>query len=882
MVIAQEQRGVDFAYACLERRQSGDAAADAVYRVYNGMPASSASGLRGEATARDGEPLVIMRVSTRSGESFLVGRRPVWNEERDLVVVSSAARQAIEWRLATEEDPGELLLRRRLRFLRRKPWTVTGYLDELVLRQYHAERDAGVPAEEIAPEGTRTLPAGEGADSLARADTGGETAALSLESLLLDDLDLPRDGVMRDIVETVQREQLLLVAHERPGALVVQGGPGTGKTAVGLYRVMWLLDNQYCSADNVLVVGPHRGFLDYAGQVLPALGGGDVTTLTLDSLLGSDRPASVAGSDNPEAVFLKGDDRMADVLRRAAEAHCRLTRARVSPLLTALEDDESVFRFVCDGRTYEADADALLGIAREALRESGPFNVRQANFRLRLAGKLLLSVPGAAPEDILSSREVAAFIQRVWPRLNAADVYTRLLDSPKTLEAAAPLLTAEERSALRWSRPRKTSWTTADLVCLDELEWLLNGSEDRRIWAHIVVDEAQDLTPMQARALARRCPSGSMTILGDLAQASGPHDYRSWRELAGLLTAGKAWTVEILQAGFRLPPEVAEFVEPLARVAAPRMPVVRTVRPARGQTVHVQQVSSLERLVGAVAARVAEITSVRDGRSTAVIVPVDDSLQARLRTALETAPGTTVQVLQPHEAKGVEFDHVVVVEPAVIAGATRSGLRGLYVALTRCTQSLSVVHHAALPMPIRAGAPSAPSAASDEISQETISIMPTVPTTVSHPELSAEFEDFLQAAVAADRRQPVHERLRHRLLAQLWEAGEPEGGGIADVVLAAEHGTHLFEVLQAENPTYSDLRAAATRTTEIRFALGRPVDRVILVCAAEPAEQWAVETVEGAFGVSVIWWEGGTWRGTDVDGAVPTAPGLVRTTSHGE
>jgi hypothetical protein len=402
-VIAQEQRGVDLAYACIEHRRSEDSAADAVYRAHNEMPAPGASGVRTGGLARSDEPFVIMRVSTRDGESFLVGRQSVWNEERDLVVVSSAAQQAIEWRLATEEDAGDLLLRRRLYFQRRKPQIVTGYLDELLLRQYDADLDDHAAAVEPVAAAARDESAEENLDSAADAEVAEETTAPSLESLLLDDLDLPREGSMRDIVETVQREQLLLVAHQRPGALIVQGGPGTGKTAVGLYRVMWLLDNQHCSAKDVLVVGPHQGFLDYAGQVLPALGGGDVITLTLDRLLAGDQETAATGTDSSEAAFLKGDDRMADVLRRAVEAHCRPSRSRVARLLTDREDD-AAFRFVCEGRTYEADADALLAIAREALRESGPFNVRQANFRLRLAGKLLLSVPGATPKDILASK----------------------------------------------------------------------------------------------------------------------------------------------------------------------------------------------------------------------------------------------------------------------------------------------------------------------------------------------------------------------------------------------------------------------------------------------------------------------------------------------
>ncbi|MFD7053249.1 HelD family protein [Streptomyces mirabilis] len=874
-VIAQEQKGVDRAYLCLEDRRSQDASVDAVYRAHNEMPAPGAKGVRAEGAARADEPLVIMRVSTRDSESFLVGRQSLWNEDHDLVVVSSAAQRAIDWRLATQDDPGELLLRRKLNFRRRKPKTVTGYLDELVLRQYDADLDEG-----LAPETPEPIDGPAPTEEQNPAPVAGAAAdedpAPSLESLLLDDLDLPRDGTMRDIVETVQREQLLLVAHQRPGALVIQGGPGTGKTAVGLYRVMWLLDNQHCSAPDVLVVGPHRGFLDYAGQVLPALGGGDVTTLTLDGLLAGDREIS-SDADSVEAAFVKSDDRMADVLRRAAEAHCRPTRARVAPLLAEREDDEADFRFACMGRTYEADADALLAIARQALNETGPFNVRQANFRLRLAGKLLLSVPGATPEDILSSKEIANFVQRVWPRLNAADLYTRLLDSTQTLEAAATLLTAEEQTALH--RPRstgKTAWTSADLVCLDEVQWLLNGSEDRRTYAHIVVDEAQDLTPMQARALARRCPSGSMTILGDLAQATGAHSYRSWREPAALLTAGSAWTVEVLRTGFRLPPEVADFVEPLARTVAPRVPVARSVRPARGQTVWMRAADSPERLIAVAVGRVAEIeiTSAQEGRSTAVIAPADDSLHGRLRSELDNIHLTAVLVLQPHETKGIEFDHVVIVEPAVIAGDTRAGMSDLYVALTRCTQSLSVVHHVALPAPLNGDEPPEPLTDTASTPEETTRAMTSEPAaTASIAEPPADFEHYLQAAVADDRKQPVHERLRHRLLAQLWEHGEPEDGSVADIVNAGDSGTNLFEVLHAEHPTYSDLREAASRSAEIRFAVGQPIDHVFLVCANAPVEPWAVAAAEGAFGLSVMWWESGAWHGADVNAALSRSPG---------
>ncbi|WP_406084996.1 HelD family protein [Streptomyces virginiae] len=864
-IIAREQENVDLAYSSLEARRAADVADDVTYRVQNEMPAPG-SARAGAGLGSADEPLVIMRVSTRTGDSFLVGRQAVWSDMRDLVVLSSATQKVVDWRLATEDDPGELLLRRKLQFKPRKPDEVTGCFDELRLRHYDEGVDQGMVVENptTIAEATAHVASEESAESKATSEGSVDGVTPSLESLLLDDLDLPRDGTLRDIVETVQREQLLLVAHRRSGALVIQGGPGTGKTAVGLYRVMWLLDNQHCAADQVLVVGPHQGFLDYAGRVLPALGGGDVTTITLQRLFNGDRSVAPTTSHSPEARFVKADDRMADVLRRAVEANCRPTRSRVSGLLADSNEPEAVFRFMCKGRMHQVGADTLLDVAREALYESAPFNVRQGRFRLRVAGKLLLSVPGGTPQDILASKEVAAFIQRVWPRLNTTDVYERLLDSPKLLEAAGPLLTAEERSALRRPRAAKAEWDAADLVCLDELDWLLNGAGDRRTFAHIVVDEAQDLTPMEARALARRCPTGSMTILGDLAQAAGPHEYLSWRELAALLTAGAPWTVEVLQAGFRLPPEVAEFVEPLARAAAPRVPAAQSVRPARGKPVQVRHVDAHDELAEAVARCVAATVTAQDGRSTAVIAPADSGLLRRIGAELiKTGVTADVPLLEPHEAKGIEFDHVVVVEPAAIAGRTPSGMRSLYVALTRCTQSLIVIHHEPLPVPIGPGKSPVPLPAVAPSPGDVPSSM--IPTQPVRPvaEAASDLDDFLRTAVEADRKQPVHERLRHKLLARLWEVGEPEQGSTADVLRTDGSSTQLFEVLHVEHATYGDLRDAAARTAEIRFTLDRAVDRTFLVCAAPPVEAWAVGAVEGAFGVSVIWWESGAWQGRD-------------------
>lgn len=882
-VIAREQQGVDIAYACVEQRDAADTAADLTYREQNEMPAPGTSA--GAADRRTGQdaPLVFMRVGTRADESFLVGRRPVWDQERELIVVSSAAQKAVEWRLASQDDPGEVVLRRQLRFQRNAPRRVTGYFDELKLpgrEEEYSPPIAGPSRAMDAPHSTTPGTAQTARSETVPEPTAEPAPAPSLRDLLIEDLDLPRDGTMRDIVETVQREQLLLVAHHRPGALVIQGGPGTGKTAVGLYRVMWLLDNDHCTADQVLVVGPHQGFLDYAGQVLPALGGGAVTAMTLDRVLTGDTARKATATDSPEQRFLKGDDRMADVLRRAVEAHCRPHPSRVDPLLVEdAQGEKTLFWFMCKGRRYETAIAPLLALAREGLDESGAYNVRRDRFRQRLADQLALSVPPAVPQDILSSEQVTTFVQRVWPRLSAVDVYGKLLKSQRILAESAPLFTSEEIPALRHAGSGKTAWTTSDLVCLDELEWLLNGSDGRRTYAHIVVDEAQDLTPLQARALGRRCPSGSLTVLGDLAQASGPHTYHSWRELITLLTNGSPWTVEVLKTGFRLPPEVAEFVAPLARAAAPRVPMAWSVRPrGQGQTVAVERVADPVLLAEATALQIIGISELRDGRSTAVIAPREDRLVVALHEALaQASPTNQIPVLDPSEAKGIEFDHIVVVEPAAISDGTQPGLRALYVALTRCTQTLSVVHHRPLPVEL-GGSTEAPSALAaepispvDHNSKEAPSVMPPAPApvepTTSVP--ASGFEEFLQLAVAADRRESVHERLRHRLLAQLWESGEPEEGATADIIRTNATGTHLFEVIHAEHPAYLDLREAATRAAEVRFGLDRPIDRTFLVCAAPPAETWSVPAVEGAFGVSVIWWDGGSWHGAESQTAIP-------------
>ncbi|MFE1882339.1 HelD family protein [Streptomyces diastatochromogenes] len=695
-VVAVEQRAVDHAYRCLERTRREAAELRTVAASASGKDAIDANrAWRRELESLDlgRNSLVFMRADVDDGagsETFYIGRRAVFDAERNPAVISWSAPAAIKWRLTSEQEPGDVRLLRQI------------VCDERVVRRYfdlHGT-DGGKESGRH-PEHLQESDDPNEADAL---DGAAGPADLPAEpewtDPLLDELDRARDGAMHDIVETIQRDQLRLVTEQPGGVLIVQGGPGTGKTAVGLHRVSWLLDNRHTAADNVLVVGPSRGFLEYAASALVELGSSGVTMLDLPALWSG----GTAGRDSHPVALIKSDVRMSRVLRRAVDNLTTVTAERLEALVGG-----PVFTFELRRREVELPVAELADIVAAALSGDSPYHVRRERCVQQVVQHFTQAyvslLPGPADTDYFADirqlRPVTRLMRRIAPELSAHDVLRRLLSGAAALAAAADgILTPAEQTALVTDQDGSTHARSGaepsleDLVCLDELEFLLSGRPER-IYGHVVVDEAQDLTPMQARALARRCPSGSMTILGDLAQATGPIPYQDWEELGTTLTGRDGWRVAELLTGFRVPGEVMDYVRPLSTHCAPGVGVPDSVRRTGTEVVVVQSGAPAQQAAEQAVVLASGPDGAGAGRTTAVIVPQVARWKETLADALPD-PGS-VSVLTAEEAKGLEFDHVVVVEPSAIVADDVAGPRRLYVALTRCTQSLTIVHQRPLP-----------------------------------------------------------------------------------------------------------------------------------------------------------------------------------------
>ncbi|MER7576354.1 ATP-binding domain-containing protein [Streptomyces sp. NPDC126514] len=508
-----------------------------------------------------------------------------------------------------------------------------------------------------------------------------------VSEIVAREIERPRVGPMRDIAATIQPEQDDLVRADLAVSLCVQGAPGTGKTAVGLHRAAYLLYThpQRVQRSGLLILGPNRTFLGYVREVLPALG---ETGVRQSTLLEEIARQPVTGADEDGATVLKHDARMADVLRRALYA-------RVAEAAGALDVPDGSYRW----RVAEEE---LARIVREVRADDLPYDRGRERVRVRVrivaalrrqAERRAGPRPNAWVRRMSGARGVGPYVDAVWPRVRPEDVLAELLTDPAALASAGEgLLGAEEQKALLWPKPpaswKSARWSPADLVLLDELAGLLDHPQG---YGHVVVDEAQDLSAMECRAIARRVPFGSLTVLGDLAQGTTPWAARSWGALLGHL--GKPDAVRVpLSTGFRMPAAVAELANRLLPRLGVDVPAARSLRTDGELTWRRTRPGELP---GTVA------TAVRDAqaREGAVGVVAADSDVTAVRAALTRAGVLTerVTVIAASAVKGLEYDHVVVVEPATIAESEERGLHRLYVALTRAVSRLEVVHARPLP-----------------------------------------------------------------------------------------------------------------------------------------------------------------------------------------
>ena len=412
--------------------------------------------------------------------------------------------------------------------------------------------------------------------------TGAEVDEYS--AILEAEIERPRVGPMRDIVATIQPEQDVIVRSELSRSVCVQGAPGTGKTAVGLHRAAYLLyvHREQLTRQGVLVVGPNASFLRYIRDVLPALGEIDATQSTIEELVAKTLRAQnprweVRGEDAADVATLKGDARLAEVLRRALWSH---VQAPVESLV--------VPRGARRWRVAAYEAEELVA----SLRERGVrYGAARAMVPQSLAHRVLvrMELAGDSPDDrvqnaVARSKPVKDYAKALWPAVEPARLVWRLLSDRELLAAAAEgILDEDEQALLRWEKPAKspasTRWSLADAVLLDEAADLVERTPSL---AHIVADEAQDLSPMMLRALARRSSTGSLTVLGDLAQATTPWATRSWAEALGHLGKPDAH-VEQLTRGFRVPGEVIEYAARLLPHIAPDLEPPTSVRRSRGE-----------------------------------------------------------------------------------------------------------------------------------------------------------------------------------------------------------------------------------------------------------------------------------------------------------
>jgi len=615
------------------------------------------------------------------GATLHIGRRHVHDLDGTPVVIDWRAPVSRPFYRASRGEPMGLHLRRRFGF---SGGDLTAYEDELL---------GGGPAS--GPPGRSAVAPEEGKPS----------------RLLVAEIERPRSGPMRDIVATIQPEQDDIVRADVNGTVCVQGAPGTGKTAVGLHRVAYLLYayKEQVTRRGVIVVGPNLAFLSYIRNVLPALGELEVKQTTVAELVAEGHGVAglrVRGADSDAAALAKGDPRMAEVLHRG--------------LWSAIRPPSAALVVARGSRRWRVPAYQVADLAAELSERGVRYGTGRDLLGHRIAHVILSQMEAAGEtcddrthDAVRRSAPVRACVDEVWPKTEAKRLVFGLLSSAEELARCADgVLTEAEQAAIVWSPaprgPGSARWSRADMVLLDEAADLIERIPSM---AHVVVDEAQDLSPMEMRALGRRCATGAATVLGDIAQGTTPWAATSWTDLLGHLGKPGA-AVRELDVGYRVPRQILDFASRLLPSIAPGLAPASSLRedPEALSVVGVAAGELGPRIVAACASALRAPGSVAlicaDSRASEV------SGMLRAAGLAFTVLGSGAQdggspeaerlvVIPVTLAKGLEFDHVVLVEPGQIATGEAHGLRRLYVALTRAVSRLTVLHAEPLPSALR-------------------------------------------------------------------------------------------------------------------------------------------------------------------------------------
>jgi len=730
--IESEQRYLDVLYARLDELErhteselvavrlagaTGTPAARSERDAFASLHESRLAQLRGVE-----ERLCFGRLDVSDGTTRYIGRLGLFDDEQTQLLVDWRAPAAREFYQATSANPGDVVRRRHLETRGR---VVTGVYDD-VLR---------------AEDGQEVQESFDG--------------ALAADGVLLAALNASRTGRMSDIVATIQSEQDQIIRSELSGAAVVQGGPGTGKTAVALHRAAYLLytHRDRLASTGVLLVGPTPVFLRYISQVLPSLGETGVVTATPETLFPGVR-VSVAEPD--EVVRIKGQGRMASVVATAIRNR---QRAPTQP------------ETIHVGSASLAVRPRAVSSAIESARRAGrPHNLARHVFVRSMLDHLTDQYAHSTgrdfdahqradfQQDLRDSVDIRRVLNLAWPPLTATGLLRDLFASPERVFHATPSWTNDERELLL--RERSAGWSVADVPLLDEAAQRLGvddsadldrqraaaaaheadrayarealqgiggpaaemvsaeslaerfgeggvastvgeiAAEDRSwTYGHIIVDEAQEMSAMMWRLLARRCRSGSMTVVGDVAQTGSSAGATSWQQMLQPVF-GDQWRSYELSVNYRTPRQFMELAGSMLREANISVPIPTSVRDGKEAAQRVlldvndsASVASLlkQEWANVGAGRLAIITS--DGRHASTLLVAQSVLGEVVSDEIESQ----VAVLTAAGAKGLEFDAVVVLEPGEILHQSTRGAHHLYVALTRATQRLVLAHQGTLP-----------------------------------------------------------------------------------------------------------------------------------------------------------------------------------------
>ena len=714
--LESEQAYVDFAYDCLESTKNSawrlrdlheadlggtmqarferNAFDEALVKRLNDLDLGDAALVFGRIDRLAAASVAERYDGPDGSESFHIGRLAVADEHSEPVVVDWRAPVAEPFYRATGREPMGLIRRRHFAVEGRK---LLGIEDELF-----GEGHLGVGHDEGLADGPQI--------------TGYST--------LLAALERGRTGTLGDIVATIQAEQDEIIRSNQAGVLVVQGGPGTGKTVVALHRAAYLLYTYRFPLEDqgVLVIGPNRVFLRYIERVLPSLGEAGVEQAVLADLVPDVTFATASGSrgaiESDLTRRVKGDARMSDVIDNA-----------ISDRERPLKDDLVVpFRSGFVRITTDESARIVKAAARRFRRHNTGRKHVEGEFFAALHGSWRGGGEVTTSElrqELWNVPEVRLALERMWPVLTPSQLLHDLFGSRALLRLAGRnILSDAEIDALFRHRSDDVSavrWSASDVALLDDAREVLgpvprksgrvDEADEIRTYGHIVVDEVQDLSPMQLKMVARRSLNGSLTVVGDLAQATGPWAPSSWDDITAHLPAKRPSRIVGLSVGYRIPAQIMQLADRVMHAATPDLRSPRAVREGDAPP-RVVSVNGAAGLGAAVAAATNDILAEERGLSVAVLAPdsqVDEISAALGDAGIAHSRATTsglddqVTVVPISVAKGLEIDAVVVVEPARIVSSEMQGMRALYVALTRPTQRLTIVHSEPLPAPLADG-----------------------------------------------------------------------------------------------------------------------------------------------------------------------------------